>query len=93
MKGSLSCMLIGCAGASTADGSQSLELQRDGLCTTGVESVEHLPGFASGMPDDRPCLDEPLRKEDVLVVWKRDRHGLILRALGRHRGDPGGGSR
>ena len=39
MKGSFPCMLIGYARASTADGSQSLEPQRDDLCTAGVDAV------------------------------------------------------
>ena len=53
-------MLIGYARASKADGSQSLDLQRDALRAVGVD-------------DDRPGLGScvrVLRTGDVLVVWK-----------------------
>ena len=60
-------MLIGYARVSKADGSQSLDLQRDALQTAGVDAG---PGHvyhdcASGVRDDRPgldsCLTEPSR--------------------------------
>ena len=53
-------MLIGYARVSKADGSQSLDLQRDALRAVGVD-------------DDRPGLGScvrVLRTGDVLVVWK-----------------------
>ena len=53
-------MLIGYARVSKADGSQSLDLQRDALRDVGVD-------------DDRPGLGScvrVLRTGDVLVVWK-----------------------
>ena len=62
--GRLRHRLIGYARVSKADGSQSLDLQRDAL-------------RASGVRDDRPGLDNcvrALRTGDVLVVWKLDRY-------------------
>ena len=67
-------MLIGYARVSKADGSQSLDLQRD----AGVDAESIYHDFASGARDDRPGLENclrALRKGDVLVVWKLDRLG------------------
>ena len=66
-------MLIGYARVSKADGSQSLDLQRDALQAAGVDAVHVYHDFASGVRDDRPGLDScvrALRTGDVLVVWK-----------------------
>lgn len=41
-------MLIGYARVSKADGSQSLDLQRDVLCATGVDPQHVYDDFASG---------------------------------------------
>ena len=49
-------MLIGYARVSKADGSQSLDLQRDALQAAGVEAVHVYHDFASGVRDDRPGL-------------------------------------
>ncbi len=72
-------MLIGYAHVSKADGSQSLDLQRDALRAEGIDDPAHLyHDVASGVRDDRPGLDSSLRalrKGDVLVVWKLDRLG------------------
>ena len=60
-------MLIGYARVSKADGSQSLDLQRDAL--------------RAGVRDDRPGLDSCVRARrpgDVLVVWKFGRLGRNL---------------
>ena len=69
-------MLIGYARVSKADGSQTLDLQRDALRAAGVRPEQMYEDFASGMKDDRPgllaCL-KALREGDVLVVWKLDR--------------------
>ena len=65
-------MLIGYARVSKADGSQSLDLQRDALQAAGVDAVHVYHDFASGVRDDRPGLDScvrALRTGDVLVVW------------------------
>ena len=77
-------MLIGYARVSKADGSQTLDLQRDALRAAGVRPEQMYEDFASGMKDDRPgllaCL-KALREGDVLVVWKLDRLGRNLRHL------------
>ncbi len=78
-------MLIGYACVSKADGSQSLDLQRDALRAEGIDGAANLyHDFASGVRDDRPGLDSclrTLRKGDVLVVWKLDRLGRNLAHL------------
>ena len=78
-------MLIGYARVSKADGSQSLDLQRDALRAEGIDDAANLyQDFASGVRDDRPGLDSclrALRKGDVLVVWKLDRLGRNLAHL------------
>ena len=78
-------MLIGYARVSKADGSQSLDLQRDALRAAGVDDAVNLyHDFASGVRDDRPGLDSclrALRQGDVLVVWKLDRLGRNLAHL------------
>ena len=71
-------MLIGYARVSKADGSQSLDLQRDALRAAGVDAGHVYHDCASGVRDDRPGLDScvrALRTGDVLVVWKLDRPG------------------
>ena len=77
-------MLIGSARVSKADGSQSLDLQRDALRAAGVDAGHVYHDFASGVRDDRPGLDScvrALRTGDVLVVWKLDRLGRNLAHL------------
>ena len=77
-------MLIGYARVSKADGSQSLDLQRDALQAAGVDAGHVYHDFASGVRDDRPGLDScvrALRTGDVLVVWKLDRLGRTLAHL------------
>ena len=73
------------ARVSKADGSQSLDLQRDALRAEGIDDAANLyHDFASGVRDDRPGLDSclrALRKGDVLVVWKLDRLGRNLAHL------------
>ena len=72
-------MLIGYARVSKADGSQSLDLQRE-----GVDAGHVYHDVASGVRDDRPGLDScvrALRMGDVLVVWKLDRLGRNLAHL------------
>ena len=78
-------MLIGYARVSKADGSQSLDLQRDALRAEGIDDPVNLyHDFASGVRDDGPGLDSclhALRKGDVLVVWKLDGLGRNLAHL------------
>ena len=55
-------MRIGYARVSKADGSQSLDLQRDALRDAGIdEAANPYHDFASGVRDDRPGLDSCLR--------------------------------
>ncbi|MBD1205469.1 MAG: recombinase family protein [Rhodobacteraceae bacterium] len=77
-------MLIGYIRVSKADGSQSLDLQRDALIEAGVAADGIYEDRASGKRDTRPGLDaclKALRKGDVLVVWKLDRLGRDLKHL------------
>ena len=57
-------MLIGYARVSKADGSQSLDLQRDALQAAGVDAVHVYHDFAFGVRDDRPELDSCVRAPD-----------------------------
>ena len=80
-------MLIGYARVSKADGSQSLDPQRDALRAAGRGTstpVHVYHDFASGVRDDRPGLDSCVRARragDVIVVWKLDRLGRSLTHL------------
>lgn len=77
-------MLIGYARVSKADGSQSLDLQRDALVAAGVAETRIYVDHASGKRDDRPglvaCL-KALQPGNTLVVWKLDRLGRDLAHL------------
>ncbi|HEY9785309.1 MAG TPA: recombinase family protein [Candidatus Obscuribacterales bacterium] len=77
-------MLIGYARVSKADGSQSLDLQRDALIAAGVTPKDIYEDQASGEKNDRPGLDaclKALRLGDILIVWKLDRLGRSLTHL------------
>lgn len=77
-------MLIGYMRVSKADGSQTLDLQRDALLAAGVEAAGLYEDQASGKRDDRQGLAacvKALRAGDTLVVWKLDRLGRDLRHL------------
>ena len=77
-------MLIGYARVSKADGSQSLDLQRDALIAVGVDARRIYSDRASGKQDKRPGLEvclKALREGDILVVWKLDRLGRSLHHL------------
>ena len=77
-------MLIGYMRVSKADGSQTLDLQRDALLAAGVEPGHLYEDQASGKRDNRPGLEaclKALRQDDTLVAWKLDRLGRDLRHL------------
>ena len=77
-------MLIGYMRISKADGSQTVDLQRDALLAAGVEPDQLYQDLASGKRDDRPGLAaglKALRRGDALVTWKLDRLGRDLRHL------------
>lgn len=77
-------MLVGYMRVSKADGSQSVDLQRDALLAAGVEAGRLYQDHASGKVEDRPGLAEclrSLRNGDTLVVWKLDRLGRNLHHL------------
>jgi DNA invertase Pin-like site-specific DNA recombinase len=77
-------MLIGYMRVSKADGSQTLDLQRDALIAAGVMPDHIYQDHASGKRDDRPGLEaclKALRDGDTLVAWKLDRLGRDLRHL------------
>ena len=77
-------MLVGYMRVSKADGSQTLDLQRDALAAAGVDPDRLYEDRASGRSDERPglasCL-KALRDGDTLVVWKLDRLGRNLHHL------------
>jgi DNA invertase Pin-like site-specific DNA recombinase len=77
-------MLIGYMRVSKIDGSQTTDLQRDGLLAAGVSPTHLYEDYASGKIEDRPglmnCL-KALREGDTLVVWKLDRLGRDLHHL------------
>jgi DNA invertase Pin-like site-specific DNA recombinase len=69
---------------SKADGSQTMDLQRDALESAGIDQKHLYEDHASGKREDRPglaaCL-KALREGDTLAVWKLDRLGRDLRHL------------
>lgn len=77
-------MMVGYMRVSKADGSQSMDLQRDALLAAGVPATALYEDLASGWKDDRPgllaCL-KALRSGDTLVIWKLDRLGRNLHHL------------
>jgi len=77
-------VLVGYMRVSKADGSQTVEVQRDALLTAGIVGDQLYEDRASGKTDDRPglapCL-KSLRDGDTLVVWKLDRLGRNLHHL------------
>src|SRR3954447_11981065 len=69
---------------SKADGSQTLDLQRDALLAAGIEPGHLYQDQASGKRDNRPGLVacfKALRQGNTLVAWKLDRLGRDLRHL------------
>jgi DNA invertase Pin-like site-specific DNA recombinase len=77
-------MLLGYMRVSKADGSQTVDLQRDALTLAGVAPAQIYEDRASGRLEARPGLEallKALRAGDTLVVWKLDRLGRDLRHL------------
>ena len=77
-------MLIGYKRVSKSDGSQTTNLQHDGLLAAGVDGNHIYEDLASGKRDARPGLEaalKALRPGDTLVVWKLDRLGRNLKHL------------
>jgi DNA invertase Pin-like site-specific DNA recombinase len=77
-------LLIGYMRVSKADGSQTVDLQKDALVAAGVTKKRMYDDHASGRKDDRPGLDaclKALREGDTLIVWKLDRLGRDLTHL------------
>ncbi|MCP3463057.1 recombinase family protein [Bradyrhizobium sp. CCGUVB23] len=77
-------MQLGYMRVSKADGSQTLDLQRDALLAAGIKANHLYEDLASGRRDDRPGLAacmKAVREGDILVVWKLDRLGRDLRHL------------
>ncbi|WP_421736545.1 recombinase family protein [Caulobacter sp.] len=77
-------MLLGYMRVSKADGSQSLDLQRDAMIAAGVEQCHIYEDMVTGKAEHRPGLDQclkALRDGDTLIVWKLDRLGRDLRHL------------
>lgn len=66
-------MLIGYARVSKADGSQTLDLQRDALIAASVEEEQIYSDLASGKKDDRSGLEACLKGIVTLtrVRWQR----------------------
>lgn len=77
-------VLVGYMRVSKADGTQSVDLQKDALLAAGIGEEQLYEDHASGSKDDRPglaaCL-KALRDGDTLVVWKLDRLGRSLHHL------------
>lgn len=77
-------MLIGYLRVSKADGTQSLDLQRDALLKEGVTPDHLYEDRVSGKLEKRDGLEaclKALRQGDTLVVWKLDRLGRDLKHL------------
>lgn len=77
-------LLIGYIRVSKADGSQTVNLQRDALIEVGIDPDRIYKDLASGSKDNRPGLREclkALQPGNTLVVWKLDRLGRSLKHL------------
>lgn len=78
-------VLIGYMRTSKSDGSQSLDLQRDALLSSGVSEERIYSDMQSGSRhDNRPglltCL-KALQPGNTLIIWKLDRLGRSLKDL------------
>jgi DNA invertase Pin-like site-specific DNA recombinase len=78
-------MLLGYMRISKADGSQTLNLQKDALLAAGVEEERIYSDMQSGSRHDnraglQSCL-KALQPGNVLIIWKLDRLGRSLKDL------------
>lgn len=77
-------MHIGYARISKADGTQTLDLQKDAFHQLGISEERIYEDQQTGRHDDRPglhaCL-KALQPGNILVVWKLDRLGRNLKDL------------
>src|SRR3954465_4006392 len=64
-------VLIGYMRVSKADGSQTLDLQRDALIAAGVEPGHLYEDQASGKRDNRPGLEACLKALRRAIRWSR----------------------
>ncbi len=77
-------ILIGYMRVSKADGSQTLDLQRDALLKAGVHESRIYQDLDTGRNDYREGLNnclKALQPSNTLVVWKLDRLGRNLKHL------------
>ena len=77
-------MLVGYMRVSKADGSQSLELQKDALLKAWVEEDRIYHDLATGRHDKREGLEnclKALQPGNTIVVWRLDRLGRSLKDL------------
>ena len=77
-------MLIGYMRISKSDGSQTLDLQKDALISSGIDEERLYQDIASGKKESRPGLQsclKALQPGNILVVWKLDRLGRDLKHL------------
>jgi DNA invertase Pin-like site-specific DNA recombinase len=69
---------------SKSDGSQTLDLQKDALLSSGIDEERFYQDIASGKKESRPGLQaclKALQPGNTLVVWKLDRLGRDLKHL------------
>jgi DNA invertase Pin-like site-specific DNA recombinase len=77
-------MLIGYMRVSKADGSQTLDLQKDALIKSGIDESRIYSDLDTGRNDYREGLNnclKALQPNNTLVVWKLDRLGRNLKHL------------
>jgi len=77
-------MLIGYMRVSKADGSQTLDLQKDALINAGIDESRIYQDLDTGRNDYREGLNsclKALQPNNTLVVWKLDRLGRNLKHL------------
>jgi len=61
-------VLVGYMRVSKADGSQTVDLQRDALLAAGIDAAHLYDDYASGRRDDRPGLASCLKKRSGMAT-------------------------